>query len=206
MFLSFDGVDGVGKSTQLSLFCSWLRESGYDVVTCRDPGTTRLGEAIREILLTRNEVGMDRPAEMLLYMAARAQLVAEIIVPALQAGKIVVSDRYLLANVIYQGYGGQLDVNVIWDVGRVATGGLMPDLTLVLDMDVRTAAGRIERERDRMESQGETFAQRVRQGYLTEVGRHPDTMVVVDAAREIDQVQADIRAAAEAWLGSGLDF
>ena len=193
MFFSLDGVDGGGKSTQSTLFCTWLRNSGHDVVVCRDPGTTELGEVIRDILLTSHEVGMVRRAEMLLYMAARAQLVEEIIEPALEAGKIVVSDRYLLANVAYQGYGGQLEVGAVWDVGQVATASRMPDLTFVLDIDVQAATGRIDRQKDRMESQGDAFAQRVRQGYLTEANRNPDKIVVIDAGREIDAVQADIQ-------------
>ena len=200
MFFSLDGIDGGGKSTQLDLFCSWLRESGHDVVICRDPGTTQLGEAIRDILLTKHDIDMARCSEMLLYMAARAQLVAEIVQPALSAGKVVVSDRYSLANVVYQGYGGQLDVDTIWKVGRIATGGLLPDLTIVLDMDVRVAVERIQRDMDRMESQGDEFAQRVRRGYLTEAGRDPDRIIVIDAAREIEQVQFDIRAAASKAL------
>src|SRR5205823_183886 len=106
MFFSIDGGDGTGKSTQIELLCEWLRSQGHQVVTCRDPGSTPLGEAIRDILLHREDLAIGRRSEMLLYMAARAQLVAEVIRPALQSDKIVVADRFLLANVAYQGYGG----------------------------------------------------------------------------------------------------
>jgi dTMP kinase len=120
MFLSIDGGDGTGKSTQTELLCQWLREQSRAVVACRDPGSTRLGEAVRNLLLNRHDLEIDRRSEMLLYMAARAQMVEEVIRPALEQGKAVVSDRYLLANVAYQGYGGGLDVATLWEVGRVA--------------------------------------------------------------------------------------
>ena len=134
---------------------------------------------------------------MLLYMAARAQLVAELIRPALEAGNIVVADRYLLANVVYQGYGGGLDVQTLWEVGRVATGGLLPELTIVLDLPAEVAATRINRDPDRMEMQGLEFHARVREGFLTEARRQPGRIVVVDASRPIEVVQADVRVAAQ---------
>jgi dTMP kinase len=201
MFFSIDGGDGTGKSTQMSLFCQWLREQGREVLSCRDPGSTPLGEAVRELLLARQDLRIDRRSEMLLYMAARAQMVEEVIRPALAAGKTVVSDRYLLANVVYQGYGGGLDVNTLWNVGRIATGGLMPDLTFVLDMPAAAAAGRLQRELDRMELQGDAFHARVREGFLEEAARQPDRMVVINAAAPIEEVQASICRAAEAALG-----
>lgn len=200
MFLSIDGGDGAGKSTQLGLLADWLRTQGFDVLTCRDPGTSRLGEAVRQLLLHRTDLAIGRRAEMLLYMAARAQMVEETIRPALDAGKLVLSDRFLLANVAYQGYGGGLDVPTLWEVGRVATGGLMPDLTIILDLPAQSAAARIARQRDRMESQGDAFHARVRQGFLAEVARQPEQMVVIDAAGSIDAVQAAIRAAVQPRL------
>jgi dTMP kinase len=199
LFFSIDGGDGVGKSTQSELFRQWLREQGRDVVTCRDPGSTRLGEAVREILLDRHDLEIHRCSEMLLYMAARAQLVEEIIRPALERGKIVISDRFLLANVVYQGYGGGLDVETLWQVGRVATGGLMPDLTIVLDMPAQSAAGRINRRLDRMEQQGAAFHARVREGFLTEAGRRPG-IIVINADAPIDEIQSSIRQAVAKYL------
>jgi dTMP kinase len=200
MFFSIDGGDGAGKSTQVDLFCKWLREQGHDVATCRDPGSTRLGEAVRELLLDRHDLSIHRRSEMLLYMAARAQLVEEIIRPALELGKTVVCDRFLLANVVYQGHAGGLEVETIWEVGRIATGGLMPDLTVVLDMPAATAAARIARKLDRMEQQGGEFHARVREGFLVEAQRRPG-IIVIDAARPIDDVQADIQNAARKVLG-----
>jgi dTMP kinase len=201
LFFSIDGGDGVGKSTQSELFCQWLRGQGRELVACRDPGSTQLGDAVREILLNRHDLAIHRRSEMLLYMAARAQMVEEIIRPALVQGKIVVSDRYLLANVVYQGYGGGLDVETLWQVGRVSTGGLMPDLTIVLDLPAKTAAGRINRQLDRMEQQGAAFHARVREGFLTEAGRRPG-IVVINAAASIDEVQNAIRQAAAKLLSN----
>jgi dTMP kinase len=201
VFFSIDGGDGVGKSTQVALLCQWLTQLGYSVVSCRDPGSTRLGEAVRELLLHRQDLHPSRRSEMLLYMAARAQLADEVIRPALQQGKIVVSDRYLLANVVYQGYGGGLDVESLWQVGEVATGGLMPDLTLLLDMPAEVALARIARTHDRMEQQGLEFHRRVREGFLKEAQRQPDRIVLIDADRPVELVQADIRAAVGKLLG-----
>lgn len=195
MFFSFDGIDGVGKSTQRDLFCRWLREQGRDVVECRDPGSTELGERLRDIVLGHHDTPIHRRSEMLLYMAARAQLVEQVVRPALAAGRTVVSDRFLLANIVYQGHAGGLDVESVRQVGRVATDGLRPDVTFLLDMSVEAAARRIRRRLDRMESQGPEFLERVRQGFLQEASRD-ETIVVVDAAREIDAVQQDIRRAA----------
>jgi dTMP kinase len=203
MFFSIDGGDGVGKSTQLELLSEWLRQLGHDVVNCRDPGSTRLGEAVREILLHRHDLAIHRRSEMLLYMAARAQMVEEVIRPALEQGKTVVTDRYLLSNVVYQGYGGGLDVETLWEVGRVATAGLMPDMTLVLDMPTAAAASRIDRPLDRMEQQGAQFHARVREGFLAEANRRPDEIVVIPAAAPIEQVQAEIRTAVAKSLGIG---
>lgn len=195
IFLSIDGGDGVGKSTQIDLFCQWLRGQGYDLVTCRDPGSTPLGESVREILLHRMDLTIHRRSEMLLYMAARAQLVEEIIRPSLEAGQLVVADRYLLANVVYQGHAGGLDVDSLWRVGRVAVGGLMPDRTLVLDLPAEEAAARIARSLDRMEQQGGEFHAKVRDGFLKEAARDPERIVVVSAAGGIDEVQARLRYA-----------
>jgi dTMP kinase len=201
MFFSFDGVDGTGKSTQLSLFCDWLRSVGCDVVTCRDPGGTALGEQIRSILLDSQDTPIHRRSEMLLYQASRAQLVEEVIRPALAAGKTVVCDRFLLATVVYQGHAGGLGAENVKHVGQVATGGIGPDLTFVLDMPAAKAAARIEREMDRMERQGLVYLQHVRRGYLAEAEKDPEHVVVIDADRSIDEVRQDIRGIAERVLG-----
>ena len=149
------------------LFCNWLRERGEEVVTCRDPGSTPLGERVREILL-HSDAGtpIGRRSEMLLYMAARAQLVDEVIRPALAAGKIVVSDRFLLANLVYQGHAGGLDVESIRTVGAVAIDGVEPDAVFLLDMPPVTADSRLQRTLDRMERQGNDYREQLRDGFL----------------------------------------
>ncbi len=202
MFFSFDGIDGAGKSTQSAMFCQWLRERGHQVVACRDPGSTALGDHIRRLLLEEPSIRIDAHAEMLLYMGARAQLVEEVIRPALAAGNTVVSDRYLLANIVYQGYAGGLDPEEIRRVGTVATGGLMPTLTVVLDAPPETAQGRLARPLDRMESRGATYRQALRDGFLAEARRYPREIVVVDADQPHEQVQAEIRRIADRFLGA----
>ncbi len=157
-FLCFEGVDGVGKSTQLRLLCEWLSEQGANVVQCRDPGGTALGERIRELLLSRHDIALGARSELLLYMASRAQLVDEVILPALDAGNVVVSDRFLLANIVYQAYAGPSKPAEVRELGKMATDGLLPDLTFLLDMPVKAAVERIGlRELDRMESRGPAF-------------------------------------------------
>jgi len=205
MFFSFDGVDGAGKSTQIRLFCDWLRAQGKDVVTCRDPGGTPLGEKLRTLLLDHHDVPIHRRAEMLLYMASRSALVEEVIRPALDAGKVVVSDRYLLANVVYQSHAfqdptGGLDPDDVWRVGAIATGGVVPNLVFLLDMPAEKAAARIQRSPDRMESRGLEYLERVRQGFLTEAGRFPHQIAVINADQPIDAIQAEVVAAARQFL------
>lgn len=202
MFFSFDGIDGVGKTTQMELFCEWLRAEGHDVVTCRDPGSTPLGERVREILLhSDSDTAIGRRAEMLLYMAARAQLVDEVIRPALAAGTTVVSDRYLLANIVYQGHAGGLDLEAIRRVGAVVTDGIWPDVVFLLDMAPTAADGRMQRTLDRMERQGAEFRERLRNGFLVEAARAENRVRLIDADRAVDVVQAEIRAVAGSALG-----
>ena len=194
MFFSFDGVDGVGKSTQVQLFCQWLAEGGRPPGLCRDPGTTPLGEQIRGILLApHDETPMSGRSEMLLYMAARAQLVDEVIRPALAEGKAVVSDRFLLANIVYQGYGGGVDLATIRRVGAAAVDGVMPDCTFLLDMDPELALGRVGRQLDRMERRGREYRDRLRAGFLAEARQMGESVHVVDAGRPIADVQREIR-------------
>jgi dTMP kinase len=200
MFLSFDGVDGVGKSTQIGLLADVLRAQQKTVVTCRDPGGTPLGEELRKLLLEHHGKSIHRRAEMLLYMASRAQLVEEVIRPALEADQVVISDRYLLANVVYQAHAGGLSPDDVWRVGEIATGGLMPDLVFVLDMPAEAASRRIDREKDRMEVQGLEYLERVRQGFLFEAKMRPGQIRVLDAARPADIIHREVLAAVSAVM------
>ena len=192
MFFSFDGIDGVGKSTQIQLFCDWLGQRGAEVVMCRDPGSTALGESIRKILLEHRGLSISPMAEMLLYMAARAELVEQTIQPALAAGKTVVSDRFLLANVVYQGHAKGLDVDRLWEIGNFITRGVSPDLTFLLDMPPSAAQGRIQRALDRMEQHGDDFRERLRAGFLAEAAQQcvidiPAKSIVVIACRPLNR-------------------
>jgi dTMP kinase len=196
-FIVLEGIDGAGKSSQVEPLVAWLRGCGRAVTTCRDPGATAAGDAIRAILLDRHDLQLAPTSEMLLYMAARAQLVAEVIRPSLARGEWVVSDRYLLANIVYQGHAGGLDPDTIRRVGAVATGGLEPDLVLLFDVDLETAARRLARPLDKLENRGDEYRGRLRAGYLAEAARRPDRIAVVDATGDLATVQANVRAALE---------
>ena len=194
-FIVLEGIDGAGKSSQVEPLASWLRGCGLRVTTCRDPGATAVGDAIRQILLDRHDLHLAATAEMLLYMAARAQLVEEVVRPALARGEWVISDRFLLANVVYQGHAGGLDVELIRRVGDVATAGLEPDLVLLLDVDLETAGRRLARPLDKLENRGDEFRRRLRDGYHAEAKARPERITVVDATGDEATVRAELRSA-----------
>lgn len=191
-FISLDGLDGTGKSTQCRLLADWLRSGGHSVTTCIDPGGTPLGTQLRSLVL-HHRPEIDRTCEALLFMASRAQLLAEVIRPALASGNIVISDRFLLANIVYQGHAGGLDVERLWEVGRFAAGGLEPDLTIVLDLPPEQAAQRRGRPTDRIEKRDGEYHARLRQGFLAEARRRPERIRVVDASPSVEMVQDAIR-------------
>jgi dTMP kinase len=194
MFITLDGIDGGGKSTQIELLANWLTSQGHRVQTHRDPGSTKLGTAVREILLHREDIPLANTTEMLLYMAARAQLVAENIRPALDAGWTIVCDRFLLANVVYQGSAGGLDVDALWQVGKIATEGCLPNVTIVLDIDPQIAATRIQRGQDRLEKRGIDYFKKVRDGFLAQLPCCPGRTAIVDANQDIQTIHQDILA------------
>ena len=191
MFITLDGIDGGGKATQIELLCRWLRDQGHQVEAVRDPGSTEAGEAIRQLLLS-GDLAMHRRTEALLSMAARCQLVQQRIRPALDAGRIVVSDRFLLANVVYQSVGIGEPVVRLWRLGHIATGGLRPDLTLLLDLPAETALARLQRPTDRMESRGVEYLRQVRTGFLQYLPRSSRHSAVVDATATVQQMHERI--------------
>jgi dTMP kinase len=191
-FLSLDGIDGTGKSTQCRLLVEWLNAGGVPAVVCADPGGTPVGDQLRQLLLASRADLTDR-AEALLFMASRAELVAKIIRPALDAGRVVVSDRFVTANVVYQGHAHGLPPDDLWALGRFSTGGLLPDLTVILDLPVEAAAVRRGRAADRMEARGIEYLDRVRRGFLAEAARQPVAFRVVDATPDIESVQQKLR-------------
>ena len=203
MFFSLDGIDGTGKSTQVRLLAEALRGRGLTVTTCVDPGGTELGAKLREILLHGRQTDMSLRTECLLFMASRAELVNRVIAPALERGEIVLSDRYLLANVVYQGHAGGLDPEEIRTLGEFATAGIQPDLTVILDLPVDVARRRRTGLADRVESRGADYFDRVRAGFLTEAAREPQRFRVVDASPSIDLVHAAIAAIVDQRLLAG---
>jgi dTMP kinase len=192
LLITFEGPEGSGKSTQISLLCNYLRRRSLEVLHLREPGGTRIGEKIRRILLEPANKDMDMVCEMLLYQAARAQLVGEKVLSALKKGKIVILDRFLDATICYQGYGAGLDVKVIKQIGRLATFGIQPDLTILLDLDAKKGLRRVK-ERDRIERRPLQFHRRVRRGYLRLAGANPRRIKIVPVAREIAKTQSAIR-------------
>lgn len=198
-FFCLDGIDGAGKSTQLAQLTEWLKSLGEPLVTCRDPGSTAIGDALRKILLESKEQIAPR-TEMLLYMTARAQLVSEVIAPALKAGKTILCDRFLLANVVYQGHAGGLSPELLWQVGEAAVQGVHPDCYFVLDLPAEIAFSRLKRGLDRMEQRGVAYMESVRQGFLKEAARQPERIEVVDANRTPEAIFADLQQRLTKWL------
>ena len=196
-FVAFEGGEGAGKTTQIEAFTKWLEARGAEVVQTREPGGTEIGARIREVLLDPSSAGMDEHTEALLYAADRAQHVAEVIKPALEAGKIVVSDRFLDSSLAYQGAARGLGVDEILRISEWATGGLVPDLVLYMQVDPPDGLRRVDRELDRIELEDSTFHARVAQAYLELAQRFPTRIVVLDAGGTQEQVHSRIVAAFE---------
>ncbi len=203
MLITFEGPEGSGKTTQIKALAEHLCAQGRDVLTTREPGGTPIGDQVRAVLLTNLEnTDMHPRTEILLFLAARAQLVEQVIRPAAQAGKVVICDRYADSTLAYQGYGHGADRDLLRRLLDFATGGLWPDLTLLLDLDPEEGLKRkkLGGEWNRLDAYTLAFHQRVRAGYLELAARDPARWVVVDAARPAEQVQAEIRRAVDARL------
>jgi len=194
-FVVFDGPDGSGKSTQMQRFMQWSKEQGLVVKEVREPGGTAIGEQIRQVLLDPTNVEMTIQCEMLLYMASRAQLVEQEIVPALRRGELVVADRFVSATLAYQGSAGGLPTKWIQQVAEVAVSGHWPDITLILDVDGVTAAGRLNPLLDRMELKGREFHLRVREGFLEQARQMPERYCVIDSSQDEDAVEKAVQNA-----------
>ena len=191
LFITFEGGDGCGKTTQINLLDEYLRSKGYKTLLTREPGSKGLGVKLREILL--NYDGDVSPVcESFLFLADRAQHVDCIIKPAIEEGTIVLCDRHTDSTVAYQGYGRGLDLAQIHNLNRIATSGLKPDLTIVLDVDVETSQKRVGSEKDRMESAGIEFFERVRKGFLEIAKQEPERVKVVDSTQSIEEIHKEI--------------
>ena len=191
MFVAFEGVDGAGKSTQVRLLGEHLERNGREVVICREPGGTSLGEELRRILLDPGSGDLQPEVEVLLFMAARAQLCNKIIRPELESGKTVISDRFLWSSVVYQGVVGGLGVEEVLSIGRVATRSLLPDLTFLVDLDPAASHSGLD-DGDRMESRGIEFQRRVREGFLALAEEFKDSFILVDGGASIEQVHQQV--------------
>ncbi len=196
MFITFEGPDGSGKTTQLALLAPFLQTQGWSVVRTREPGGTPIGDQIRACLHDLHNSNMVPAAEILLYSASRAQLVGEVIRPALAAGRLILCDRYADSTLAYQGYGRGLDLAILRQITHFATGGLQPDLTLLFDLNVASGLNRravAQLEMNRMDRQALAFYERVQAGYRALAAAEPQRWQVVDADRPVEVIQAEIR-------------
>lgn len=200
MFITFEGIEGSGKTTQIKLLVPVLQAKGYDCVFTREPGATEIGEKIRAILLDASHTAILPLTELLLYEADRAQHVHEVIKPALAANKVVVADRFFDATIVYQGYARGFDLELIQQIHRIVLGGLTPDLTIILDLPVHVGLerawerinSRSDLPEDRFEKEDVAFHEKVRQGYLALARAEPERFRVIDASRDAEAVHRDI--------------
>lgn len=204
LFITLEGPEGSGKTTQIRLVTEWLSDQGLDVLTTREPGGTRIGEAIREVLLSPAHTEMCAEAEILLFSAARAQIVRETLQPHLARGGVVLCDRFADSTLAYQGYGRLLDLDMLRQITLFATGGLVPALTICLDLPVaeglRRKQGGDQAEWNRMERERLDFQERVRRGFLALAAAEPQRWLVLDALREREVIQTEIRQRVAALL------
>jgi len=192
-FITFEGTERCGKSTQSRVLYGYLKKRGHKVIYIREPGATKTGEKIRDILLHHKDIALSPRAEMLLYMAARAQIVDEVIRPALEKGKIVICDRFLDSTLAYQGYGLGIDVALIKKVGSFATHGIKPHLTILLDLPVKDGLAKCGNNKDRIEGRSCEYHQRVRKGYLKMARIEPKRIKIVKVKPDKSRTQEDIR-------------
>ncbi len=193
LFITFEGIDGCGKTTQLENVRKLLEENGIECVTTREPGALKLGSQIREILLHYDGVVADN-CEMFLFLADRSQHVETFIKPMLEEGKVVLCDRHTDSTIAYQGYGRGGDVEKLTELNKIATNGLVPDLTFLFDVSVETGHERAGKDLDRLELAGKEFFERTRQGYLTLAKQHPERIKVINAEKSKESVYNDVKS------------
>jgi dTMP kinase len=201
IFISFEGSEGSGKSTQARLLSDWLRTQGISTILTREPGGTPIGERIREVLLSPDHREMDPITELFLYLASRRQHIKELIEPSLKEGKIVITDRFSDSTMAYQGYGRGLDLSLIESLNRTATGGLSPDLTIVLDVDVREGLSRnLGIKSDRLEIEDIEFHEKVRRGFIEIAKKEPKRVFIVETKNGIEKTHDEILAIVREWI------
>lgn len=207
LFISFEGIEGTGKTTQASLLAEYLKARGQDVLLTEEPGGTQIGKRIREVLLNVEHVEMDSLTELLLYNASRAQHIHELILPALKAGKVVITDRFSDSTAAYQGYGRGIDLELLKSLDNIATGGFRPDLTCLLDLDAETGLRRNRgaNKIDRLELEDIDFHKRVKDGFLKLAGKEPGRIRVIDASGNVNDIQDRVRETVEGFLKSSIN-
>ncbi len=192
IFITLEGIEGSGKSTQARLLADWLQRQGKEVVVLREPGSTAIGERIRDILLTKEFKEIIPITELFLFLASRAQLVEEKIRPQLQKGRCVILDRYIDSTIVYQGYGGGVDIGIIEKMNNIATGGLQPDITFLLDIDIPEGLNK-SGFKDRIEEKGVDFHTKVREGYFQLAEKYPERIFIVKVKSDPDSTHKEIK-------------
>lgn len=198
-FITMEGPDGSGKTTQIQLLRDYLSGKGYDIIVCREPGGTKISEAIRQVILNKEFTEMGNMTELLLYAAARAQLMEEVIRPALKEHKIVICDRFVESSAVYQGIARGMGVDLIYEVNQYAIGDTLPDLTVMIDIDAETGISRKKQqaELDRMERETIDFHKKVVLGYREIAGKYPERMLRIDGRASIQEIHEQITAAVD---------
>ena len=205
-FISFEGIEGSGKSTQVTLLAQALRSRGYDIVVTREPGGTPVGQVLRRLLLESSSSPLAAGTELLLMLADRAQHVQEIVAPALQANRIVISDRFVDSTTVYQGYGRGVELTLLARLNTFACSGCLPALTLVLDLPVNEGLRRVRQRQsgtagtDRFEAESVAFHERVRTGYLEIARSDPQRMCILEAARPVEMIHQEVLAVVQSRL------
>nr|WP_317356397.1 dTMP kinase [uncultured Tyzzerella sp.] len=194
LFITMEGTDGSGKSTQLNLLSQYLEKKGFNIVFVREPGGTKIGEKIRDIILDINNKKMDYMTEAFLYASSRSQLVSEIIAPELKKGSIVICDRFVDSSIVYQGIARNIGIDVVKKINNIATGGLTPDITFFLDLSPQEAIKRKiqQKELDRLESEKDYFYKKVYDGYKLLISQNSERIKVIDATQSIENIHKNI--------------
>ena len=203
IFISFEGIEGSGKTIQARLLDEFLRKKGYTVFLTEEPGGTQIGLKIRELLLSVEHQEMTSVTELMLYNASRAQLIKEVILPSIKKGAIVITDRFNDSTVAYQGYGRGIDLNLIDSIDRIVTAGLKPDITILLDLNVEVGLKRNRgiHKADRLELEDKAFHKKVRNGYLEIAGKEPERIKLIDASKSIEEIHGEIVSIVMNFIG-----
>jgi len=201
-FITFEGSEYCGKSTQSKLLYEYLQERGYKVVFLREPGGTAVSEKIRQLLLDTKNKSITNEAELFLYMASRAQTISEVIKPALARGQVVICDRFMDSTIVYQGYGLGMGIELIRSLSNFVTAGIVPDLTILLDLPLEKALNGIQRKKDRIENRPIEYHRRVKNGYLKLAKQEPKRIKIIQLAQDKNETQDKIRRLVDKLLNN----